>query len=124
MPSAVERSAPPAVRVAALFFWGRSCTVFLHSLFDGHPEVLTFPAAAAEVLPEMVAIGAVPEPVRSLAAYLRKNRDLAARLGQDDRAGFAKMASTGGYNALYRHQLAGWSELFDRRPMPRYQVRL
>lgn len=31
-------------RVVAIFFWGRSGSVFLHSLFDSHPEVLTFPA--------------------------------------------------------------------------------
>jgi hypothetical protein len=32
------------LRVVAIFFWGRSGSVFLHSLFDSHPEVLTFPA--------------------------------------------------------------------------------
>lgn len=32
------------LRVVALFFWGRSGSVFLHSLFDSHPEVLTIPA--------------------------------------------------------------------------------
>src|SRR5262249_5846172 len=31
---------------------------------------------------------------------------------------------SGGFNAVYRHQLAGWSELFDRLPMPRYVVKL
>jgi hypothetical protein len=30
--------------VVAIFFWGRSGSVFLHSLFDSHPEVLTIPA--------------------------------------------------------------------------------
>jgi hypothetical protein len=30
--------------VVAIFFWGRSGSVFLHSLFDSHPEVLTLPA--------------------------------------------------------------------------------
>ncbi len=245
MPFEAARIAAPDVRVAALFFWGRSGTVFLHSLFDGHPEVLTFPAtrvnsfhhrqwadianaatreemvakfiawnpscfdgradrwfegladlgpakdtplfvdadrftdallarlpsrapgairrrdfflaahfayaeargedvskkkvllyhlhspeaydgigAALEDFPEMVAIGTVRDPVRSLASYLRKNRDLAGILGQDDRATYARMARTGGYHALYRHQLTGWSELFDRRAMRRYEVRL
>lgn len=33
------------LRVAGLFFWGRSGSVFLHSLFDSHPEVLTMPAS-------------------------------------------------------------------------------
>ena len=241
----MEAVATPPLRVAALFFWGRSGTVFLHSLFDGHPEVLTFPAtrvnsfhhrqwpdiagantraemvekfirwnpscfdgasdrwleglaelgpgrdtplhvdearftaallarlpdrapgairrrdfflaahfayaeargedvsqktlllyhlhspeaydgigAALEDFPDMVAIGTVREPLRSLASYLRKNRDLARLLGQDDRATYAGMVRSGGFNALYRHQLAGWSELFDRRTMPRYEVRL
>jgi Sulfotransferase family len=245
MPQRLEAAATPPLRVAALFFWGRSGTVFLHSLFDGHPEVLTFPAtrvnsfhhrqwpdiagaatreemvakfirwnpscfdgtkdrwfegladlgptkdtplfvdeerftrallarlperspgairrrdffvaahyayaeargedvskkkvllyhlhspeaydgigAALEDFPDMVAIGTVREPLRSLASYLRKNRELARLLGQDDRATYAGMVRTGGFNALYRHQLSGWSELFDRRAMRRYEVRL
>ncbi len=33
-----------SLEVVAIFFWGRSGSVFLHSLFDSHPEVLTFPA--------------------------------------------------------------------------------
>jgi hypothetical protein len=33
------------LRVAGIFFWGRSGSVFLHSLFDSHPEVLTMPAS-------------------------------------------------------------------------------
>src|SRR5688572_9846081 len=33
------------LRVAGIFFWGRSGSVFLHSLFDSHPEVLTLPAS-------------------------------------------------------------------------------
>src|SRR5688572_596041 len=33
------------LNVVALFFWGRSGSVYLHSLFDSHPEVLTFPAS-------------------------------------------------------------------------------
>jgi Sulfotransferase family len=245
MPSSATVAPSPTLRVAALFFWGRSGTVFLHSLFDGHPQVLTFPAtrvnsfhhrqwpdiaqaatreemvakfvawnpscfdgtkdrwfegladlgpgkdtplfvdeerftrallarlpdrapggirrrdffvaahfayaeargedvsnktlllyhlhspeaydgigAALEDFPEMLAIGTVREPLRSLASYLRKNRDLARALGQEDRAEYAGMVRTGGYNALYRHQLSGWSELFDRRQLPRYEVRL
>jgi Sulfotransferase family len=31
------------LKVVAIFFWGRSGSVFLHSLFDSHPEVLTLP---------------------------------------------------------------------------------
>ena len=34
-----------ALKVAGIFFWGRSGSVFLHSLFDSHPEVLTMPAS-------------------------------------------------------------------------------
>src|SRR5688500_12576976 len=33
-----------SLQVVAIFFWGRSGSVFLHSLFDSHPEVLTIPA--------------------------------------------------------------------------------
>lgn len=33
------------LRVAGIFFWGRAGSVFLHSLFDAHPEVLTMPAS-------------------------------------------------------------------------------
>jgi hypothetical protein len=32
------------LRVVAIFFWGRAGSVFLHSLFDSHPQVLTIPA--------------------------------------------------------------------------------
>lgn len=32
------------LQVVAIFFWGRSGSVFLHSLFDSHPQVLTLPA--------------------------------------------------------------------------------
>ena len=245
MPRTTARPADPNVRVAALFFWGRSGTVFLHSLFDGHPEVLTFPAtrlnsfhhrqwpdiasansraemarkfvawnpscfdgrrdrwlegladlgpnkdtplfvdearfeeallarlpdgppgkitrrefflaahfayaeargedtskktlllyhmhspeaydgvrAALDDFPGMVAIGTVRDPIRSLASYLRKNRDVARAWGQADRDEYGRMARTGGFNALYRHQLAGWSELFDRLRIPRHTVRL
>ena len=245
MPLSLARTPDPTVKVAALFFWGRSGTVFLHSLFDGHPQVLTFPAtrlnsfhhrqwpdiagantraemvdkfirwnpscfdgandrwleglaelgpgrdtplhvdearftaallarlpdrapggirrrdffvaahfayaeargedvsqktlllyhlhspeaydgiaAALEDFPDMVAMGTVREPGRSLASYLRKNRDVARHFGQADRSDYAGMVRTGGYNALYRHQLSGWSELFARLPMPRYEVRL
>ncbi len=97
-------------------------TLLLYHLHS--PEAYDGIGAALEDFPEMVAIGTVREPVRSLASYLRKNRDLARALGQDERAEYAGMVRTGGYNAVYRHQLAGWSELFDRRPIPRYEVRL
>lgn len=33
------------LNVVAIFFWGRSGSVYLHSLFDSHPEVLTLPAS-------------------------------------------------------------------------------
>lgn len=33
------------LNVAGIFFWGRSGSVFLHSLLDSHPEVLTMPAS-------------------------------------------------------------------------------
>jgi sulfotransferase family protein len=39
MPLDLER-----LKVVAIFFWGRSGSVFLHSLFDSHPQVLTIPA--------------------------------------------------------------------------------
>ena len=32
------------LNVVAIFFWGRAGSVFVHSLFDSHPEVLTIPA--------------------------------------------------------------------------------
>lgn len=32
------------LEVIALYFWGRSGSLFLHSLLDSHPEVLTLPA--------------------------------------------------------------------------------
>jgi Sulfotransferase family len=34
-----------SLQVVAILFWGRSGSVFLHSLFDSHPEVLTVPAS-------------------------------------------------------------------------------
>jgi len=33
------------LKIVGIFFWGRSGSVFLHSLFDSHPEVLTMPAS-------------------------------------------------------------------------------
>jgi sulfotransferase family protein len=231
------------LKVVAIFFWGRSGSVFLHSLFDSHPEVLTFPAtrlnsfharqwpdlasqpdlehmvrrfvwwnpslfdgrqdcwfegldgmgpgrdralqvdaqvfarrllgllsgsehisrkrfflaahfayalargqdvsrattvvyhlhspeayagiqSALSDFPELTAVGITREPVRSVLSYLRKNV-LAARVwGQTDRADYEKLASTGAYNFVYRHQLIGWRELRARYRLPFWTLRL
>jgi sulfotransferase family protein len=225
------------LRVAAIFFWGRSGSVFLHSLFDSHPQVLTLPAtrlnafhgrqwadisqaAGAEAMarrfvrwnpsvfdgkldrwfegldamgpdrdraievdaeafvqhttrlldgpeeitrrrfflalhvayalargedvsgkttivyhlhspeayagieaaladfPELRAVGIAREPVRSFLSYLRKNLLVARAWQLADRARYAQLVPTGGYNFVYRHHLIGWRELLARHSLP------
>lgn len=231
------------LRVTAIFFWGRSGSVFLHSLFDSHPEVLTMPAsrlnafharewpklarepeiadmarrfvelnpslfdgrqdrwfegldamgpgrdtalwvdaaafvrelsrllappavvtrrrfflaahvayalargedvsrkttiiyhlhspeayanieAALDDFPDLRAIGITREPIRSTLSYLRKNVLGARAWGQADRSSYAQLVPTGGFNAVYRHQLIGWRELVARYSIPFQALRI
>jgi hypothetical protein len=82
------------------------------------PEAYAGIAAALADFPELRAVGITREPVRSVLSYLRKNVLVARAWQLSDRARYAQLAPTGGYNFVYRHQLIGWRELLARHSPP------
>jgi hypothetical protein len=93
---------------------GKTSIVYhLHS-----PEAYAAIDAALEDFPELRAVGITREPVRSVLSYLRKNVLVARAWQLSDRARYAQLAPTGGYNFVYRHQLIGWRELLARHRLP------
>lgn len=88
------------------------------------PEAYAGIAAALEDFPELRAVGVTRDPTRSVLSYLRKNVVVARAWNHGDRAEYAQLVPSGGYNFVYRHQLIGWRELLARHPLPLWPLRI